>query len=125
MQFGDRKILTGIISDIHDRPPVDYEAKYLLDVLDDHPVVTDMQLQLFRWMAEYYVCTMGEILNAAMPSGLKLSSESRVQLHPAFNLEESTQPFSEKELILLKRLIHESLEYSQIVASLSEISVNI
>ncbi|MEJ7645415.1 MAG: primosomal protein N' [Chryseolinea sp.] len=118
VQFGDRKILTGIISEIHDRPPLDYEAKYLLEVLDDYPVVTDSQLQLFRWMADYYVCTMGEILNAAMPSGLKLSSESRVQLHPSFNLDESTQPFSEKELMLLKRLQHESLEYSQIAALL-------
>jgi primosomal protein N' (replication factor Y) len=53
-------------------------------------------------------------MNAALPSGLKLSSESMVQLHPAFNLDESNHAFSEKELILLKRLQHESLAYSDI-----------
>lgn len=115
VQFGDRKILTGIITAIHSQPPREYEAKYILELLDDFPAVTDLQLRLFRWMADYYLCTMGEVMNAALPSGLKLSSESRVQIHPAFNLEESHQLFSEKEIILLKRLAQESLEYSEIV----------
>lgn len=115
VQFGDRKVLTGIITAIHDQPPKDYEAKYLLELLDDFPTVTDLQFKLFRWIADYYLCTMGEVMNAALPSGLKLSSESRVQIHPAFNLEESEQAFSEKELMLLKRLMQDSLEYSEIV----------
>jgi len=120
VQFGDRKIMTGIITEIHEQPPAEYEAKYLLELLDDYPVVTDVQVRLFRWIADYYLCTLGEVMNAALPSGLKLSSESRVQIHPGFNLEESTQPFSEKEIMLLKRLVHESLEYSEI-ASLLEV----
>lgn len=115
VQFGDRKILTGIVMAIHDRPPKDYEAKYLLELLDQFPAVTEVQVRLFNWIADYYLCTPGEVLNAALPSGLKLSSESRVQMHPAFNLDESDQHFSEKEIILLKRLAHESLEYSEIV----------
>jgi primosomal protein N' (replication factor Y) len=119
VQFGDRKILTGLISTIHNKPPVDYEAKYLLEILDDYPVVTDVQLKLFRWIAEYYVCSLGEVLNAALPSGLKLSSESMVQLHPSFSLEESTLEFSEKEVLLLKHLKSESLDYSAIGALLS------
>lgn len=115
VQFGDRKILTGIITAVHDKPPKDYEAKYLLELLDDFPTVTDLQFRLFSWIAEYYLCTVGEVMNAALPSGLKLSSESRVQIHPAFNLEESELAFSEKETILLRRLAQESLEYSEIV----------
>lgn len=114
VQFGDRKILTGIITAIHEQPPTGYEAKYLLELLDDFPVITDVQLKLFMWIADYYLCTPGEVLHAALPAGLKLSSESRVQIHPAFDLEESTQSFSEKEVILLKRLAHESLDYSEI-----------
>ncbi|WP_276374710.1 primosomal protein N' [Chryseolinea sp. H1M3-3] len=114
VQFGDRKILTGLIAKIHDKPPADYEAKYLLEILDDYPVVTDVQFKLFHWIADYYMCSMGEVMNAAMPSGLKLSSESRVQLHPAFNLEESTLEFSDKESMLLKHLANESLDYSAI-----------
>lgn len=114
VQFGDRKVLTGIIAAIHDQPPKDYEAKYLLELLDNFPTVTDLQFKFFKWVADYYLCTMGEVMNAALPSGLKLSSESRVQIHPAFNLEERELEFSEKEVVLLKRLTQESLEYSEI-----------
>lgn len=115
VQFGDRKILTGIITTIHEQPPKEYEAKYLLELLDDFPTVTDLQFKLFNWIADYYLCSVGEVINAALPSGLKLSSESRVQIHPAFNLDESELAFSDKEIILLKRLAQESLEYSEIV----------
>ena len=114
VQFGDRKILTGLISNIHNQPPADYEAKYILEILDDYPVVSELQFRLFHWIADYYVCSLGEVMNAALPSGLKLSSESMVQLHPSFNLEESTVEFSDKELMLLKHLMHESLDYSAI-----------
>lgn len=114
VQFGDRKILTGLVATIHDKPPHDYEAKYILELLDEFPVVTDQQFKLYQWIADYYMCTLGEVMNAALPAGFKLSSESMVQLHPAFNLEETDHAFSEKELILLKRLQHESLRYSDI-----------
>jgi primosomal protein N' (replication factor Y) (superfamily II helicase) len=114
VQFGDRKILTGIIVTVHDQPPREYEAKYVLELLDEYPMVNAQQLELFHWMASYYLCTTGEVMNAALPAGLKLSSESVVQLNPTFNLEESELAFSEKEQILLKRLAHESLTYSDI-----------
>lgn len=114
VQFGDRKILTGLVVTTHERPPKDYEAKYLLELLDDFPVVNELQFELYRWIAEYYLCSLGEVMNAALPAGLKLSSESMVQLHPAFNLDESDASFSEKELMLLKRLEHETMRYSDI-----------
>ncbi|HPH47423.1 MAG TPA: DEAD/DEAH box helicase family protein, partial [Chryseolinea sp.] len=114
VQFGDRKVMTGIVANVHHQPPKDYEAKYILDLLDDFPAVTDLQFKLFQWIADYYLCTVGEVMQAALPSGLKLSSESMVQLHPAFNLEESNLLFSEKEIILLKHLDGESLPYSDI-----------
>jgi primosomal protein N' (replication factor Y) len=112
VQFGDRKILTGVIMNLHDQPPKAYEAKYLLELLDEFPVVTDVQVKLYQWIKDYYLCTLGEVLNAGLPSGLKLGSESRVQLHPAFSLDESTLPFTDKELILLKNLENDSLDYS-------------
>lgn len=114
VQFGDRKILTGIIAAIHKQPPADYEAKYILEILDDYPVVSELQLKLFHWISEYYLCSLGEVMNAALPSGLKLSSESMVQLHPSFNLEESNLEFTDKELKLLENLVKEPLDYSSI-----------
>lgn len=118
VQFGDRKILTGLIATIHKQPPVDYEAKYILEILDNYPVVTELQFKLFRWIADYYLCTLGEVMNAALPSGLKLSSESMVQMHPSFSLEESDLEFSDRELQLLKHLANESMDYSSISKAL-------
>lgn len=114
VQFGDRKIVTGLVISVHEKPPKDYEAKYILEILDQSPSVNGLQLKLFEWIASYYMCTVGEVLNAALPAGLKLSSESMVQINPRFDLEESELAFSEKEIILLKRLQHETLTYSEI-----------
>ncbi|HEY0744006.1 MAG TPA: primosomal protein N' [Chryseosolibacter sp.] len=123
VQFGDRKILTGLITAIHHEPPKEYEAKYILEILDEFPAITDLQLNLFQWMAEYYMCTMGEVMNAALPAGLKLSSESMVQLHPAFDLEESTFSFSEKEIMLIRKLQHDSISYTDIAKFLGVKSI--
>lgn len=115
VQFGDRKIMTGVVAAVSAEPPKGLEAKYILDILDEFPVLSDLQFRLFQWIADYYACTQGEVLNAALPSGLKLSSESMVQLHPAFSLEESIHSFSEKEVILIKRLENgDTLTYTEI-----------
>lgn len=115
VQFGAKKIQTGIITNIHNEPPKDYEAKYILELLDDNEIIFAQQLQLYPWIADYYMCTVGEVVNAALPSGLKLSSESVVQIHPRFDLENTNFDFSEKEKILLQRLRDEPLSYSEIV----------
>jgi primosomal protein N' (replication factor Y) len=114
VQFGDRKILTGIIAQIGNTLTKDYEVKSILELLDEFPIVNDLQLNLFQWIASYYMCTPGEVMNAALPSGLKLSSESMVQIHPAFSLDESDYPFSEKELMLLNKLKTESVSYTDV-----------
>src|SRR5258707_1388488 len=115
VQFGARKIQTGIVLNIHNQPPKDYEAKYILELLDDSEIIFNQQLQLYQWMADYYMCTLGEVVNAALPSGLKLSSESIVQINPRFDVENTEFDFSEKEKILLQRLRDEPLGYSEIV----------
>lgn len=115
VQFGAKKIQTGIVVNIHNSPPKDYEAKYILELLDDNEIIFSQQLQLYNWIADYYMCALGEVVNAALPSGLKLSSESMVQIHPQFDLENADFDFSEKEKILLQRLREEPLGYSEIV----------
>nr|WP_311136605.1 primosomal protein N' [Hymenobacter cellulosilyticus] len=97
VQFGAKKTLSCIVAAVHETPPAQYQAKYILEFIDDAPVVTQAQLKLFRWMADYYMCTLGEVINAALPSALKLSSESRIQLHPAFEPENNPYPLSEQE----------------------------
>lgn len=115
VQFGSRRIITGIVSSLHKKPPKEYEAKYILELLEEDPSVNEIQLKFFEWISFYYMCTVGEVMNVALPSGLKLSSESRVQIFPGFNLEESHYQFAESELDVLNVLSGtDNLSYSQI-----------
>lgn len=116
VQFGKRKVLTGIVAQIHSKPPEVYEAKYIIDLLDTEPVIHQKQLDLFHWMAGYYMCTAGEVLNVALPSGLKLSSESKIQINPSFDYGDSPIPFTDQE-----RMILNVLERDQVV-SYSEVA---
>ncbi|TNF25570.1 MAG: primosomal protein N' [Bacteroidetes bacterium] len=84
VQFGRRKLYTGVIRELHHNPPQHYQAKYIEDLLDDAPVVFDSQLEFWQWMAAFYLCHIGDVMNAAIPSGLKLSSESRLAIHPDY-----------------------------------------
>ena len=104
VQFGKKKILTGVVKQVHQTVPKVYEAKYVLDSLDHAPVVNSYQLDFFAWLAQYYMCTIGEVLNAAMPSGLKLTSESLIQLNPESDAFRSEMEYSEKELAILNAL---------------------
>lgn len=80
VQLGNRKLYTGIIQTIHETSPSNYEAKYLEALLDDHPVVNDQQLEFWAWMSKYYCCSIGEVMTAALPSSLKLSSETKITI---------------------------------------------
>ena len=113
VQFGS-KILTGIVWDIHEKEPENYKARYMLDAIDLAPIISPQQKDHFEWMAEYYMCTPGEVMNAALPTGLKLSSESKIQLHPGFDPEAGNLKISDKEWELIKSLeFDKSLTYPQ------------
>ncbi|WP_375417065.1 primosomal protein N' [uncultured Hymenobacter sp.] len=107
VQFGAKRTLSCIVAAVHERPPKEYQAKYILEFIDDAPVVTQPQLKLFRWMADYYMCTLGEVINAALPAALKLSSESRIQLHPSYATAEEKYPLSEQETQIVEVLSSE------------------
>ncbi|WP_435380172.1 replication restart helicase PriA [Cyclobacterium jeungdonense] len=112
--FGNRKILTGIVAKVHPKAPEIYQAKAILDVLDDFPVVNALQIKFWNWMAGYYCCHIGEVMNAALPSGLKLSTESRVHLHPNFDPEAPGFPMDGRELLVLETLAkHDEMRVEQ------------
>jgi primosomal protein N' (replication factor Y) len=75
--LGKSKLITGIIRSIHRQAPSSYEAKYIDALLDAQPLIRPQQLALWEWMATYYCCTQGDVMNAALPAGLKLSSETQ------------------------------------------------
>ncbi|MFM7485544.1 MAG: primosomal protein N', partial [Cytophagales bacterium] len=81
-----------------------------------------IQFELLR-IDDYYLCTLGEVLAAALPSGLKLSSESMVQLHPAFNEAETNFDFSERERMVINHLKNDTMTYSQVAKLLGAKSI--
>ncbi len=105
--------MTGVVVMIHENPPKIHEAKYLLDILDEQPVVNTIQLSLFEWMASYYMCAEGQVLQVALPSGLKLSSQSRIQIHPEYQLEPDSYPLDQHESMLINALQNKgALDYT-------------
>jgi primosomal protein N' (replication factor Y) len=102
VQFGKKKIYTAVIVSLHQDPPKGYTAKYFLEILDEEPVVSEMQLRFWQWIADYYCCTMGEVMDAALPANMKLESESKIVLHPEAELLDI--PLTDKEGLVMVAL---------------------
>ncbi|MDO9634098.1 MAG: DEAD/DEAH box helicase family protein, partial [Paludibacter sp.] len=96
--FGNKKLYTGIITFIHSLKPTLYEPKEILSLLDTEPVLRRPQYKFWEWISEYYMAHIGEVYQAAVPSGLKLESETEVCINPDF---EAATLLSEKEQQLL------------------------
>ena len=97
------RVFTAIVARLHNSPPAGYQARYITEVLDEYPLVTGYQLELFRWMADYYMCCVGDVMNIALPSGLKISSQSKVQANPDFDYPELLTEFEVTLLAELKK----------------------
>ncbi len=76
VRFGRSKIYSGLVESFTDQPPEDYKIKPILDVLDDRPIVGELHLQFWKWIADYYGCSRGEVMAAALPGPMKLHSQS-------------------------------------------------
>lgn len=100
------KRYAGVVKKLHTQQPLHYETKPILSLLDEQPIVQAAQLQLWQWIASYYCCSEGEVMMAALPSHLKLSSESIVQ----YNEHHGVQP---ADLTDREYLVAEALEVKQ------------
>ncbi|MFM8432799.1 MAG: primosomal protein N', partial [Bacteroidota bacterium] len=85
--LGRSKLYSGIVYRIHSTPPDTGKVKDLITVLDETPIVAKTQFDFWDWIADYYLCSPGDVMNCAIPSGLRLQSETFVALHENFNLE--------------------------------------
>lgn len=101
VQFGKHKIYTALISGVSANPPVAYEAKYIIDVIDATPVITANQLKFWSWMTQYYMCNEGDVMAAALPASLKLASETILILRDDYN-EDAT--LTDKEELIISTL---------------------
>jgi len=102
VQFGKNKLYTALIRRIHERAPGSYTAKYIDSLLDQEPVVLEPQFLLWEKLSTYYMCQPGDVLNAALPAGLKLSSETKLILNPSYTGDRSE--LNEREFIVAEAL---------------------
>ena len=104
VQFGASKRYAAIVV-ATDRPEPEYRTKCILDVIDDEPIITRIQFAFWKWMSDYYFCTIGEVMHAALPAALKLSSETHIQLLNEPD-EDELDELSEHGRLLLEALVN-------------------
>lgn len=100
VQLGKKKVYSAIVLQLHKNKPEGFETKEILMVLDKKPIVLKKQLELWSWISTYYMCTLGEVMKAALPSGLKLESETKISL--ASTDDDDIETLSEMEQSVLK-----------------------
>jgi primosomal protein N' (replication factor Y) len=82
VRFGDKKLYSAVVCNLSDRDPGLDNIKEISDLLDTTPLINEIQLKFWKWISEYYMCSEGEVMKAAMPSGLCLQSETVVSINP-------------------------------------------
>ena len=85
VQFGPRKKYAGIVFSLHKNAPDNYKTKPIVRMLDEAPIIRPKQLELWVKVADYYASTLGEVMNAALPAGIKLNSETTYLGHEDLN----------------------------------------
>lgn len=103
--FGKSKIYTALVTKIHKTAPLSYQAKDIFQILDENSLVTQKQLQHWQWIADYYMCTMGEVMRSAMPSAFLLESETQVVKNSSFSNEVN---LTDEEFLIIEALEYQS-----------------
>lgn len=116
--FGKTKVYTGVIAKIHHQPPLHYEAKLIEQLLEETPSITRNQLQLWQWMAEYYMCSLGDLLKASVPSPLLIESETVILINEAFDGE--TDLLDDDEYLVYEALQQKSVLKIQDISAILE-----
>lgn len=94
VQFGKKKFYTAIVFQIYEKEKLSQLVKDIVTVLEEYPIATPLQLKFWEWVAMYYMCSLGDVYRAALPSALKLESETHVLLNADF---EASEPLTANE----------------------------
>jgi primosomal protein N' (replication factor Y) len=125
VQFGNRKLYSGIVSKFHDDSPSGIKIRSITRVLDPFPVVNEIQLKFWTWISEYYMCSIGEVMKAALPSDLCLEGVTSVPVPEKYKPRKETfvkltSDFSNSELNpILDKLIKAPKQYNLLTSYLS------
>ncbi|WP_108804542.1 primosomal protein N' [Aquimarina sp. Aq107] len=107
VQFGKSKVYAALVTSVHQKAPEVYEAKEIEHILDETPIVTTNQLKLWSWISQYYMCSKGEVMRAALPSAFLLESETIILRNDNNTIDESG--LKDDEFLLYEALQHQSL----------------
>ncbi len=104
--FGKNKIYTAVVIDLHQNAPTLYEAKEIHQILDEKPIVNEFQINLWFWIASYYMCNIGDVYRGALPSALLLESETIISQRKETVISETE--LSDDEFLIYEALQHQS-----------------
>ncbi|MFD1605780.1 primosomal protein N' [Flavobacterium artemisiae] len=117
--FGKSKMYTALVLDIHQNEPNLYEAKEIDQILDERPIATEIQIKHWLWIANYYMCSIGDVYRGAFPSGLLLESETVISNKPETIVNDSE--LSDDEFLVYEALHHQSsLKVQDIISILNK-----
>ena len=85
VQFGIRKVYTAIVIEIHNQKPDNYKIKDIISIFNEDVLVSSEQLIFWKWISNYYMSNIGDVMNMSLPSSLKLTSESKLKIHSEFD----------------------------------------
>lgn len=120
--FGKTKIYTALVLKKHNTPPQLYQAKEIHQILDEKPVVNSLQILHWKWIANYYMCSLGEVYKSALPTGYIIESETLISLTSALDLD-LTKLKDDEYLVVEALKIQSTLKISEIVNILGKKSV--
>lgn len=111
--FNKSKRYTALVAKLHDEKP-DFEVKNVIEVLDSQPIILPEQLQLWNWISEYYMAPIGEVMNAALPAGLKNEEGYQPKTETCIGLCEAYR--SEKALHVAFDMLHRAEKQQKVLA---------
>ena len=118
VSFGKSKMYAALVYSIHQTKPILYEAKEIHQILDEIPLVNELQLKHWQWISNYYMCSLGDVYRAALPSAFLLESETIINKNDAF-IEEDI--LADDEFLIFEALQHQSqLTIHQVIAILGK-----
>ncbi|MGC1471260.1 MAG: primosomal protein N' [Psychroserpens sp.] len=120
--FGKTKIYTALVIDIHQNAPLVYDAKEIHQILDDTPIVTSQQLKHWQWISTYYMCSLGEVMRAALPNAFILESETVISKNDDVVINDAD--LKDDEFVVHEALHHQSsLKIQDLIAILDKKNV--
>lgn len=123
VNFGAKKFYSGIIVDIFENDSINFQVKDIEEILDSEPICNQSQFDFWKWISFYYMCSEGEVMNAALPSGLKITSQSGYAINPLFD--DNFDKLTDEEYLIVEGIIkNESLTVEQIQTILNRKNVH-